>query len=154
MPVFLLTSNILPGFIFGYTLISNLENNVDWKAALFFLLSGGLYILAVWIATGYSFFGRDIYVYFPLASVIGAVTLLLAYKFLLDPSISLRVGVLYAIITGLVSSIIAVAFGRLQTNNDAYWLYLTCTLSVFITWQTLFGWTIKQSERQPLIQPL
>jgi hypothetical protein len=62
----------------------------------------------------------------------------------------LRIGILYAIMTGLISSILPVAFERLQTNNNAYWLYLTCTLSVYITWQTLFGWTLKQADRQPL----
>lgn len=154
LSIFLLTSNILPGFIFGFTLISFFENKVYWKIALFFLLSGGLYIAAAWIATGFSFFGEDIYVCFPLASVLGAVILLLAYKYLLDQSISLRIGILYAIITGLISSILPVTFYLLQTSHDAYWLYLTGTLSVFITWQTLFGWTIKKAERQPLKQAL
>ncbi len=154
LPIFLLTSNILPGFIFGFTLISNLENKLDWKVALFFLLSGGLYIAAAWIATGFSFFGNDIYLCFPLASILGAVTLLIAYKYLLDQSLSLRIGILYAIIAGIISSILPVVSDILQINEVAYWLYLTCTLSIYITWQTLFGWTLKQAERKPLPQLL
>lgn len=144
--VLIWTANIIPGFVFAFVLTNAAKSNADKKSLLFMLLSGGLYITIAWIATGYSFFGDKVYMCFPIASIIGAISMLFLYKLLLDNKLSFIAGLKYAVLTGLASSILPVIGDLLHPSFDildkSYWLAMTFTLSIFLIWQPLFAWTI------------
>ena len=149
MPFLLLwTSNIFPGFVFGYVLADTIKANIDSRSFLFILLSGGLYILVAWMATGYSFLGNKIYICYPIASVLGSTLLLLLLTLLLDNKIVFVVGLKYAVLTGLVSSILpvigSVFISKLGDSDRLSLVTFMLNLSVFLTWQPLFAWSISK----------
>lgn len=148
--VLLWTSNVMPGFVFAFIVANATKSKADLKSLLFILLSGGLYILVAWIATGYSFFGNKVYICFPIASILGATIMLLIYKLLLDNEFNFIASLRYAFLTGLVSSILPVIGDLLNPSFDildnSYWLALAFTLSIYIIWQPLFAWTIARQQ--------
>lgn len=148
--VLMLTANIIPGFLFASVLAEAAKSKDDQKSVLFILLSGGLYILVAWVATGYSFFGNKVYICFPIASILGATLLLSIYKLLLDNKVGFIASLKYAFLTGLVSSILPVIGDLFNPSFDipdhSYWLSLAFTLSIFIIWQPLFAWTITRQQ--------
>lgn len=142
----LIFTNILPGFIYGIVLCDFENNSLDTKRFLFIVLSGGLFILVAWVATGYSFFGNNTLITFPLASVIGSTLLFGLYYLLVDKALLISKGLVSAFVIGLVSSIVPVIGEFLDKRIEDYsWkgnVSLFFTLLIFIVWQTLFGWTI------------
>jgi len=136
----------LPGFIYAIVLCDFEINKLDLKRHLFIASSGGLFIFAAWIATGYSFFGDNIKLCFPIASVIGATLLLTLYYLLIDRNISFLKGQLIATLVGLVTSVLPFLGDTLENSTkDLYiqgYIKFGFTLLIFPVWQTLFGWTI------------
>lgn len=140
----IITTLVLPGFIFGFVLLENKQHIPPIRKTIFLLISGGLFIAAAFLVTGHSFsWQKEIYT-FSIASVSGAVGLLLTYKFLLDKSIFLRKGIPLAICIGLLSALLPTiamsnVFDIPQLLDTAF------LLSVYITWQTLFGWVLNKA---------
>jgi threonine/homoserine efflux transporter RhtA len=151
MSALLIFSNILPGFIYAIVLCNFENNRLDLKRFIFIALSGGLYIFVAWVATGYSFFGENTKLCFPIASVIGATILLTLYYLLIDKNISFFKGLLLAICIGLLSSILPLLGDCLAQQIYNYELKnkvnLGFILFIFPVWQTLFGWTIMNVNR-------
>ena len=151
MSALLIFSNILPGFVYAVVLCDFENNRLDLKRFLFIAFSGGLYIFVVWVATGYSFFGDNTKLCFPIASVIGATMLLTLYYLLIDKKISLSKGLLFATFLGLLSSILPFLGDRLEQQIDDYDIKgnvnLGFTLLIFPVWQTLFAWTIHKLKK-------
>jgi hypothetical protein len=141
----IITTLILPGFIFGFVLLENKQHVSPIRKTIFLLISGSLFIAAAFLVTGHSFsWQKGIYT-FSIASVSGAVGLLLAYKFLLDKSISLEKGILLAVGTGLISALLPTV--AMSNVFDIPQLFDTAfLLSVYITWQTLFGWVLNKAR--------
>lgn len=146
MSALLIFSNILPGFIYAIVLCDFENNKLDLKRFLFIASSGGLYIIVVWVATGYSFFGDNTKLCFPIASVIGATLLLTLYYLLIDRNISLLKGLLLTTFVGLLTSVLPFLGDTLEqtiTDFDIQgYINFGLTLLIFPVWQTLFGWTI------------
>jgi hypothetical protein len=151
MSALLIFSNILPGFVYAIVLCDFENNRLDLKRFLFIAFSGGLYIFVAWVATGYSFFGDNRNLCFPIASVIGATLLLTLYYFLIDKNILFSKGLLLAICIALISSILPFFGDRLEQHINDYDIKsnvnLGFTLLIFPTWQTLFGWTISRLKK-------
>ena len=151
MSAFLIFSYILPGFVYAIVLCDIQNNRLDLKRFLFIVLTGGLYIFVAWVATGFSFFGNNTKLCFPIASVIGATLLLTLYYLLVDKSISLTRGLLLATFLGLLSSILPLLGDRLEQQINDYNIQgivnLGFTLLIFPVWQTLFTWTIYRLKK-------
>ena len=151
MSAFLIFSYILPGFVYAIVLCDFKNYRLDLKRFLFIVFSGGLYIFVAWVATGFSFFGNNTKLCFPVASVIGATLLLTLYYLLVDKSISLSRGLLLATFLGLLSSILPFLGDRLEQQINDYNIQgivnLGFTLLIFPVWQTLFAWTIYRLKK-------
>jgi uncharacterized membrane protein len=143
-PLFILTSNLLPGFAFGFVILSDSDASTARKSG-FLLISGGLFIAAAFLVTGHSFSWQKSPYIFSLASTIAAVCLLVSYKFLLDNSISLTKGIPLVAGTSLLAALLPtlVLFTSFRT---AGWPAIAGVLSVYITWQTLFGWVLNRTK--------
>jgi len=140
----IITTLIFPGFIFGFVLLENKQHISPIRKIFFLIISGGLFIAAAFLVTGHSFsWQKEIYT-FSIASVSGAVGLLLAYKSLLDKSISLEKGIPLAVGTGLISALLP-TIAMSNVLNIPQILDTAFLLSVYITWQTLFGWLLNKA---------
>ena len=110
------------------------------------MLSGGLYIFVAWVATGYSFFGDNTKLCFPLASVIGSTVLLTLYYLFVDKNIPFFKGLLLTIAIGLISSVLPFIGDTVEQQINDFDIKgnvnFGFTLLIFPVWQTLFGWTI------------
>lgn len=149
-PVGLLTTLLAPGFIFGLVLLDSKESVSRVKKAGFLLLSGGLFVAAAFLVTGHSFSWQQAPATFFLASVTGAIGLLLAYKFLLDNAISLLKGIPLVVGAGLLAAVVPTMalysnFGLEQGVGIAG------VCSVYLTWQTLFGWVLHKARVPALV---
>ena len=150
--VLLIVTNILPGFVYGIVLCNFENNRLDLRRLLFITFSGALFIFVAWVATGYSFFGRDNRLTFPLGSVIGSASLFFFYYFLIDNNLLFVRGFTLAILTGLLSSVIPVLGNQLDKQigdlSVKQTLSLGFTLLIFVVWQTLFGWIIIKCKKR------
>ena len=145
-PVLLLTSIILPGFLFGILLTSHDFDNTSFKTTgLFALLSGGVYILVSWIATGAQAENPSYLIL--LATTLGAILLFLCYKFLLDSRLDTKQGLLFSIVTGLISSILPFVAIYCEAKIESNWVKWACVFSVFPVWQPLFSWTLQKANK-------
>jgi hypothetical protein len=147
IPLILFLTNILPGFFFGSVLCMGDESLSAWRRVLFIFCSGGLYFLVVWLATDLhlSFHGQ---LSFILASVAGANGLFLLYRFLLEKQLVVWKGLALATITGILSSFLpAKAYFDNDFISSVGKVFDTMILmSIFLTWQTLFGLTVALSS--------
>jgi hypothetical protein len=140
-----LTAIILPGFIFGMFLTSSLDTNTpSANKTLFILFSGALYIFTSWIATG-SRERNPSYLIF-IATMIGAILLFCLYKMLLESSLSVKQGLLYATLTGAISSILPMVGIYYDTKIENDWIKWSCLFSVFPVWQPLFTLTVLRTK--------
>jgi hypothetical protein len=150
-PIFLFTANLLPGFLYGYLLVSEIKNTGGWRPVLFILFSGCIYILAARVATGYSLFGDNVYISFPFASIAGAILLLLDVKLFLKEDIRIAKGIGYCLLTGVVSSFLPLlgyfVKERLDSQFPDSYIFTISALSVFLVWQPLFAWSIAKAGR-------
>lgn len=137
----LIVSHILPGFIYAIVLCGFQKNLLNWRSLLFIGLSGGLYILCAWTATGHTFFGDNIDLCFPLASAIGATVLLILYYLLIDTKILLIKGCILAICMGILSAAIIFLIDTIGSGKEGN-INTVFVLFIFPIWQTLFGWII------------
>jgi len=151
LSVLLILTNILPGFVYGAVLCKPGVNGLDLKRFSFIALSGGLFIFVAWVATGYSFFGNNTHITFPLGSVIDSTVLFLLYYFLVDNHLQLSRGLVVAFLTGLSSSItpfigdtIEKQINNLEIRGN---VSLGFTLLIFVVWQTSFGWTLTKCRK-------
>jgi hypothetical protein len=147
VPLLVMTAIILPGFVYGHVLAYTTKGDPDRQSSVFVFLSGGLYILISWIATGDSPLGDNIYILFPVAGVIGAVLLLLLYRTFLDRGVSLYKGIRYCFLTGLISSVLPVLVHWVDIEYRYDFINQASLLSVFLIWQPLFGFTIIRSRK-------
>ncbi|WP_460586557.1 hypothetical protein [Hymenobacter arcticus] len=142
----LLTALLAPGFVFGFVLLDDKQHVSSVKKLSFLLISGGLFVAAAVLVTGHSFVWQKKPITFSLASVAGAIGLLLAYKFLLDNAISLPKGIPLVVGAGLL----AAAVPTLVLLPSCYWLEQWVAIvgvsSVYLTWQTLFGWVLHKAR--------
>lgn len=143
----LIMSYILPGFVFGIVL--NFDNSVVpiWKRLLFIVASGSLFTLVAWLATDIhlSFRGQTT---FMLSSLLGAYVLLFLYSFILGRTIIIWKGVLFATLTGIISSYFPAKVyhdNNFTTSIGAPYDIIILT-SIFLTWQTFFGLTVALSS--------
>ena len=144
-PILLLTSIILPGFLFGILLTSQDFKNYPFKnTGLFTLMSGGLYIFTSWIATGTR--GENPSYLILLATTVGAILLFLCYKLLLDRKVDTKQGIFFAVVTGVISSILPFVAIYYDANIESPWIKWTCIFSVFPIWQPLFSWTLQKAK--------
>jgi hypothetical protein len=143
-PLFILTSNLLPGFIYGVVLLHDSDASTIRKS-LFILVSGGLFIAAAFLVTGHSFSWQKSPYIFSLASIAAAVGLFLTYKFLLDNAISLSKGLPLLVGVGFSAALLPsiVMFPQFAIRG---WPAIAGVLSVYITWQTLFGWVLHKAK--------
>jgi hypothetical protein len=147
IPVILILTNILPGFFFGSVLCLGDESLPPWRRVLFIFCAGGLYFLVVWLATDLHlwFHGQQTFV---MASILGACALLLLYHLLLKRRLVMLKGLALATISGAIS-----AFLPAKAYFDANFIGsvgrvadTTILMSIFLTWQTLFGVTVVWSS--------
>lgn len=147
IPLILILTNILPGFIFGFALCTGDENLPVWRRVLFICSSGGLFFFVVWLATDrhLSFHGQ---LSFILASIVGANGLLILCRFLLGKALVAWKGFLLATIIGALSAVFpAKAYWDNDFISSTGRLYNTTTLmSIFLVWQTLFGLAVALSR--------
>ena len=147
IPLILILTNILPGFFYGAVLCTGNDDLPVWKRLLFICCSGGLFIFVVWLATErpLSFQGQ---LSFVLASLVGAYGLLLLYYLLLGKGLVLWKGFSLATLTGVASALFpARAYYDNHFNSAVGSTWDTIILmSVFLTWQTLFGLTVAFSH--------
>jgi hypothetical protein len=143
-PLGFLTTILAPGFVFGLVLL-------DYKPAVpiarklgFLFLSGGLFVGAALCVAGHSYAWQQQPATFSLASVTGAVGLLLAYKFLLDNAISLPKGLPLVVGASLLAALVPTL--ALFVSFAPGWLDIAGVCSVYLTWQTLFGWVLHQAR--------
>jgi hypothetical protein len=132
---------ILPGFIYGAVLVCAAQGVKSWSRVLFVLLSGGLYILCSWFASDTHTAGFN-WSYFVLASVFGACGLFVLYFVLLKHSLIFWKGLLYSVMLGSITSVlpgIAYTKGIVESDTDFFPYDIGITMSIFLTWQTLFG---------------
>ena len=145
------TCVILPGFTFGGTLVFTVKDVSAWKRLLFIILSGGIYITANWIATDSHIPGYSP-VFFLYASVFGHLALYLLYQLLLITSqISWRAICLSAVF-GILSSILPIIACNQKnlTSPAREFLNTILLMSIFITWQFLFGLLLVITPRNVL----
>jgi hypothetical protein len=147
IPVILILTNILPGFFFGSVLCLGDESLPPWRRVLFIFCAGGLYFLVVWLATDLHlwFHGQQTFV---MANIFGACALLLLYHLLLKRRLVMLKGLALATISGAIS-----AFLPAKAYFDANFIGsvgrvadTTILMSIFLTWQTLFGVTVVWSS--------
>jgi len=147
----LIFSNILPGFFYGWVLSDLSNSEFKLKRILFVLLSGALFIFVAWIATGYSFFGGNTVICFPIGSVLGSTLLLILYYLLIDNKMALARGLVVALLIGLISSVLLFMGDNLEQHVNDYSIKgiinFGFTLLIFPVWQTLFGWTIYKLKK-------
>lgn len=147
IPLILILTNILPGFIFGFVLCTGDESLPAWRRVVFICCSGGLFILVAWLATDrhLSFHGQ---LSFILASLVGAYGLLLLYHLLLGKALIAWKGFTLATLTGVLSAFFpAKAYWDNDFNSSVGKLFDTIILmSIFLTWQALFGLTVALSS--------
>ncbi len=141
---------ILPGFTFGSTLMYTVKNVLGWKQLLFIILSGGIYITAAWIATDSHIPGYNP-MFFLYASVFGHLALYLLYQLLMRSQISLKAICLSAVF-GILSSILPIIACNQNdlTSPAGNFLNTIMLMSIFFTWQFLFGLLLVISRRSGL----
>jgi RsiW-degrading membrane proteinase PrsW (M82 family) len=144
-PILLLTSIILPGFLFGILLTSHgFKNTSSGNSSLFIILSGALYILTSLIATGIRAENPSYLIL--LATTVGAILLFVCYKLLLDRKVDTKQGLLFTLVTGAISSILPFVAIYYDTTIENPWIKWTCIFSVYPIWQTLFSWTLQKAK--------
>jgi hypothetical protein len=145
IPILLLTSIILPGFLFGLLLTGQVEIKTSRaNRGKFILLAGGLYIFTSWISTGLRNDNPSYLILF--ATTLGAVGLFFQYKVLLDKKVDMQLGLMFSVLTGIASSALPLVgiYYDAEIKND--WLKWTLLFSVYLTWQPLFAWTLQKSK--------
>lgn len=152
-PLGFLTTILAPGFIFGLVLLDDKPAVPIARKLGFLLLSGGLFVGAALCVVGHSYSWQQQPATFSLASVTGAVGLLLAYTFLVDNAISLPKGLPLVVGAGLLAALVPtlalfVSFGPERLADIAG------VCSVYLTWQTLFGWVLHQARVPALVDSL
>jgi len=144
-PILLLTSIILPGFLFGLLLTDKLEMKTsNTNRGTFILLSGGLYVFTSWISTGLRNNNPSYLIL--LATTLGAILLFSLYKVLLDKTVDMQRGLMLGPITGIVSSVLPLVAIYYDTEIKNEWLKWSLLFSVYLTWQPLFTWTLQKSK--------
>lgn len=147
IPLALFTGLILPGFPYGTVLVSAAQQVSNWNRVLFVLMSGELYILCSWFATDLHLEGHNEY-FFVYASVFGACGLFIFYYVLIQKSLILWKGLILSVIVGSTTSILpGIAYTRgLIESSTGFPYNILITMSIFLTWQTLFGATLVLSS--------
>jgi putative Mn2+ efflux pump MntP len=82
-------------------------------------------------------------------AIIGAICLLYLYKLFLDRTIKMKQGLLYATLTGIISSILPIVGIYYDSSFESPWISSALLFSVFAIWQPLFSWTVRKAK-QPL----
>jgi hypothetical protein len=145
-------ADILPGFIYG-TMLSLTHPAAPIRKVLFILLSGGLFMAVAWMAFSSDLSQRSLLASLPMASIFGAIVLYLLYYYLINKDLSFDKGLWLMLVCGLVSSVPmligAVMISRISTTRSK--AGVICMLSVFIIWQTLFGWNLSIVNKEPVI---
>ena len=151
LPIVIFACVILPGFTFGGTLTYTVKDVAVGKRLLFIILSGGIYIAAVWIATDNHIPGYNFYFYL-YASVFGHCSIYLLYQLLLIRSRILFMDIFLSVAFGILSSILPmVAYNQHDLISPARHFFNTLLLmSIFFTWQFLFGLLLVFSRRRSL----
>ncbi|MFD1875549.1 hypothetical protein [Hymenobacter bucti] len=144
-PLGLLTAILAPGFVFGVVLLEGKQAASNVSKLSFLLFAGGLFVAAAFCVTGHSFSWQQQPATFPLVSVAGAVGLLLVYKVLLDKAISLPKGIPLVVGASLLAAVVpAIALG--SSSGLERWSNIVGVSSIYLTWQTLFGWVLHQAR--------
>ena len=137
-----LSACLLPGFLFGSLLLAYEKQTATIYKVAFLAISSGLYVLVAWLPTGHNFAWQQEPYIFILASILGAIGLLLAYCLLLNKQLSLKKGLPLAAVGGLLSALIPFAVVSLESQSTG-WLSMAGVLSILLSWQTLFGWVLQ-----------
>jgi len=137
LSLLLIFSNLLPGFVFGWILEADSNRDFGKKSLAFIILSGLLYILVAWIATGPELQSvKDLK--FPIASVIGSIGLMLLYGALVNKRVLNLPTLICAFIAGIIATLLQLLNPDLIFTYHVKYLEILAVLIIIPIWQILF----------------
>jgi|GEM_PF-7032058 len=137
LSLLLIFSNLLPGFVFGWILEADSNQDFGRKSLAFIILSGLLYILVAWIATGPELqLVKDLK--FPIGSIIGSVALICLYGALVNKRVLNLLTLLFAFIIGIIATLLQLFNPDLIFNFEVKYIEILAVLIIIPVWQVLF----------------